>query len=65
MRYLSGVSVLPRPQFGEAAGVLMQEAKQSTAVDRVSSKMHFSHIKKAHLKSQYQFKCMPYLEYFY
>ena len=36
------------------------EVAQCTAVDRVSSKMYF-----CQLKSQYQFKCMLYLEYFH
>ena len=40
-------------RFGEAAGVLVQEAKQHAAVDGVSTKTYFRHlINKTHLKVQ-------------
>ncbi len=47
-----------RAQFGEPAWVPGMEAKQCTAVDRDSSKMYFSHLKKI------LFKYTLYLEYF-
>ena len=36
-------------QFGEAERATRIEAKQSTAVDKVSNKMYFSSLKKIHL----------------
>ena len=52
---------LAHNQFIEAAGVPVQEVKQCIGVDRGSSKMYLSHLK----KSKYQFKCTLYLEYFH
>ena len=34
------------PKFGELKVVPVEKAKQSTAVDRVSNKKYFSHLKK-------------------
>lgn len=63
MRYLITVSVLPavdyqqsvHPQFGEPESCTIMEAKQCTAVNVVSSKMHFSQLNEGPLK--FKFKC--------
>ena len=44
------------------SGVPIWKLSSAAAVNRFSSKMYFSYLKKVHLKNQYQFK---YLEYFH
>ena len=55
MRHLFKVGVFATvnatwPQFGEADRGASTEAKQCTAVDTVSNKRYFNHLKKVHLK---------------
>lgn len=47
-----------RQQFGEAAGLLVYEARRCAIVDYDGSKTHLSHLKKGY---HYQLKCTLYL----